>query len=92
MSASVQVTFEPEELDRVRDHARQQNQTVSDWLHELAVRQVGDRPPRRFGSVEELDEFFAACDARGGSGLEPSIDEIEKMIDDSISSGLPTDV
>lgn len=92
MSASVQVTFEPEELDRVRRRAQEAHQSVSVWVRDAAVKRTREEPPRPFQSVEELDEFFAAWDARQGPGTEPDWEETKRDLSDAILCGLPTDV
>ena len=43
-----------------------------------------------FRSAADAEDFFAACDAREGSGVEPDWDEHLKVINESCSRGVPT--
>ena len=42
-----------------------------------------------FRSAADVRAFFAACDAREGSGVEPDWDEHLKVINESRSRGVP---
>ena len=50
--------------------------------------------PRRssqpFRSAADVRAFFAACDARAGSGVEPDWEEHLEVINESRSRGVPT--
>jgi len=43
-----------------------------------------------FRSAADAEDFFAACDAREGSGIEPDWEEHLKVINESRSRGVPT--
>ena len=43
-----------------------------------------------FRSAADARAFFAACDAREGSGIEPDWEEHRKVIGESRSRGVPT--
>ena len=43
-----------------------------------------------FRSAANAEDFFGACDAREGSGVEPDWEEHVKVINESRSRGLPT--
>ena len=43
-----------------------------------------------FGCAADAEDFFAACDAREGSGVEPDWEEHLKVINQSRSRGVPT--
>ena len=44
---------------------------------------------RRFESLEDLQRFFAECDAREGPGVEPDWEEHKRAIEESRLKGLP---
>lgn len=44
---------------------------------------------RKFESVEDLKRFFEECDARQGPGVEPDWEEHKRVIEESITRGLP---
>ena len=43
-----------------------------------------------FRSATDAEDFFAACDAREGSGVEPDWEEHRRVINESRSLGVPT--
>ena len=43
-----------------------------------------------FRSAADAEDFFAACDAREGSGVEPNWEEHLRIINESRSRGVPT--
>ena len=46
--------------------------SLSAWLRTAANERLDRRsPPERFESLSDVEGFFAACDAREGSGIEP---------------------
>ena len=64
---------------------------MSAWLRAAAEDRIGRRQRGKpFASVDELNEFFAECDARAGPEPEPDWEEHLAIINESRrSSDLP---
>ena len=70
-SERVQVLLDPETKRGFEDLARGEGLSLSAWLREAGLERAARRQQRaRFGSVQELDAFFAECAARE-TGTEP---------------------
>ena len=86
--ARVQLTIANEDRDRYLNQARREGLTLSAWLRAAAEDRIGRRQRRKaFASVDELNEFFAECDARAGPGSEPDWEEHLAIINESRRSG-----
>jgi hypothetical protein len=70
MSRRIHVVLEDRELEGFRARASAEGRSLSDWLRNAARESLErDRPPR-LSSVDDLADFFRACDKRE-SGREP---------------------
>jgi len=86
--ARVQLVMPDQDRDRYVHQARREGMSLSAWLRAAAE----DRLQREaqagvFESVEEVQDFFAACDARAGDGEEPDWAEHKSVIDASRRRG-----
>jgi hypothetical protein len=87
MTVRVQVLLSPEERERFRAIAEAEGLSLSAWLRQAGLtRLAGDGDRRRFGSVKELNRFFADCDAEE-KGREPDWEEVKAMIEAGTRSG-----
>lgn len=74
--ARVQLVIPDDDRDRFVDQARREGMTLSAWLRAAAEARLRQRESTAsFRSRSELREFFAACDAEAGAGLEPEWDQ-----------------
>jgi len=88
--ARVQLIIPDEDKARFVRQARREGLSLSAWLRTAARDRLEDRQrAQRFQSREDLQRFFAECDAREGSGVEPDWEEHLQTIHESKTSGLP---
>lgn len=86
--ARVQLIIPDGDRDRFVNQARREGMSLSAWLRAAAE----DRLERQdcaeeFRSVADLRAFFAACDARAGSGEEPDWEQHRSVIESSRRRG-----
>ena len=68
----MQLLILDDDLVRFAHQARAEGVSLSAWLRAAASERVDRRsPPERFESRADVERFFAECDAREGSGVEP---------------------
>lgn len=72
---------------RYRDQARREGKSLGQWLREAADDKLTAARPGLF-TLEELQEFNAACDARRSDAPEPDWAEAKRIIADSKVAGL----
>ena len=84
MATRVQVILDEGEKELFQDRARFEGLSLSSWLRKAGYEMLKRRG--RIRSQEDLDTFFAACDARE-EGTEPDWEEHLAMIDRSKGSG-----
>ena len=88
--ARVQLIIPDDDRDRFVRQARREGLTFSAWLRAAAHERLEDRQrAQRFQSQEDLQRFFAECDARRGPGVEPDWEEHKRVISESRMHGLP---
>jgi hypothetical protein len=89
MSDRIHIVLDAAEKERFRARAREEGKTLSAWLRDVArqalLRGQGGSEIR---TVEELQAFFARCDARETSP-EPDWQSHRRQIDESRRHGLP---
>lgn len=89
MSDRVHLLIDEGDKARYQEVAAREGKSLSVWLREAAEQRyraaVGERALR---SREELDAFFAECDARE-MGREPDWDVHKRVIEESIT-GVPS--
>lgn len=80
------------EADRIRygAQAEREGKALGAWLREAAEEKLARARRGALGTVEELDRFFAACDARE-TGREPDWREHRAVIERSRSGGSDPD-
>ena len=78
-----------DEKERYRASADRGGLSLSKWLREAAREKLArESEERRLETVEDLDAFFAECDARHeGEGPEPDWEDHKKVIEASMRSG-----
>ena len=64
MALRVQVVLDEAERERFRREALAEGMSLSGWLREAARERLARRRNRRLRTAEELDAFFAECNAR----------------------------
>ena len=83
MGKRVQVLLDDEERERFRHHAAREGLSLSAWLRDAGrERLAAAAAGARLESVEQLQRFFAACDARE-KGQEPDWEQHQAVIDAS---------
>lgn len=88
--ARVQVIIPDDDRDRFVRQAQREGLTFSAWLRAAARDRLEARErAQRFQSQEDLQRFFAECDARRGPGVEPDWEEHKRAIEESRLRGLP---
>lgn len=88
--ARVQLVMPDDDQARFLQQARREGLSFSAWLRAAARERLERmRPKRRFRSPEDLQAFFAECDAAEGQGAEPDWGQHRETIDRSRSAGLP---
>lgn len=87
MATRVQVILDEGEKELFQDRARFEGLSLSSWLRKAGCEMLKRRG--RIRSKEDLDAFFAACDAReeGEEGTEPDWEEHLATIGRSKRSG-----
>lgn len=87
MSVKIQVVLDENDRDEFRGQAAREGLSLSAWLRAAARERLTSRKARRaLQTVEELDDFFAECDARE-TVPEPDWEEHLKVIEQSRLSG-----
>lgn len=84
MATRVQVILEEEEKELFQHRARHEGLSLSSWLRQAGQEKLNEKP--RIMTKEDLDAFFAACDARE-EGVEPDWMEHLETIERSTLSG-----
>ena len=88
--ARVQLVMPDDDQARFLRQARREGLSFSAWLRAAARERLERmRPKRRFRTPEDLQAFFASCDAAEGQGAEPDWEQHKEAIDRSRRSGLP---
>ena len=88
--ARVQLIIPDDDRDRFVRQARREGLTFSAWLRAAARERLEERQrAQRFQSQEDLQRFFAECDARRGPGVEPDWEEHKRVVEESRMHGLP---
>lgn len=86
--ARIQLIIPDEDRDRFSQQARREGMTFSAWLRVAARERLEERQRRaRVDSPENLERFFAECDARRGYGVEPDWEEHLQTLRQSVTSG-----
>ncbi len=88
----IQVLLSPEEKEAFRRVAVRDGLSLSAWLRRAGLeRLAASRQRGRFRSHEELQSFFAACEAHHGTGREPDwaehLETMRRSRDDGGDSG-----
>lgn len=86
MASRIQVVVDDEEKERFRRQAAREGKSLSAWLREAARSRMARRGAPRLDTVEELQDFFHACDERE-TEPEPDWKEHRRMIERSTRSG-----
>lgn len=85
----IHVVLDDADKERFRRQAEREGKSLSAWLRDAALERLTAAERRTsIATVDELDAFFAACDARE-RGREPDWEEHRRVIDQSKRSGLP---
>ena len=88
--ARVQLIIPDEDKARFVQQARREGLSFSAWLRAAAHERLEERHrAQRFQSREDLQRFFAECDAREGPGVEPDWEKHLQTIHESKTRGLP---
>ena len=86
--AKVQLLMPDEDHARFTRQARAEGMSLSAWLRAAASERLDRRPAaERFESRADIDRFFAECDAREGSGVEPDWERHLAVIGESRRRG-----
>ena len=86
--ARVQLLIPDEDHARFAHQARSEGMSLSAWLRAAASECLDRRSPtERFKSRADAERFFAACDAREGSGEEPDWEQHLAVIRESRGRG-----
>lgn len=89
MSVRVQVVLDAREREAFRARARAEGRSLSQWLRDAARDRLRAAESATLRSPQDLDAFFAACDARE-EAPEPDWGEHAAVIEASRRQGLPT--
>ena len=82
--ARVELILSDEDLDRFSRQARREGMSLSAWFRAAAWDRLSEKEEsERFKSVEDLNRFFAECDARRGPGRELDWEEHKRLIEES---------
>lgn len=85
----IHLVLDEAEKERFRRQAAREGKSLSAWIRDAALERLAAAERRTsIGTVDKLDAFFAACDARE-QGREPDWEEQLRVIDESRRSGLP---
>ena len=86
--ARVQLVIPDADRDRFVLQARREGMTLSAWLRAAAHTRLEERQRvKPFESLEDIKEFFKACDALEGPKTEPDWEEYLRIINESRASG-----
>lgn len=93
MKDRIHLVVREDEKERYRRSAERAGLSLSEWLREAAREKMASTAGgRTIDTLEELEAFFAECDARHeGKGREPDWDDHERAIEASIRSGSADD-
>lgn len=86
----VHIVVAAEDRAAYRAAADRQGLTLSAWLREAADAKLAEQEAAALATVEDLDQFFAACDEREGDGPEPDWSEHRAVIEASRRTPEPT--
>ena len=83
----IHIVVDPLEKERFRRLAEREGKSLSEWLRDLArARAEAVAADNRLETPQQLERFFAACDALE-QGREPDWDDHLKVIRGSIAEG-----
>lgn len=81
-----------EDHARFTQQARSEGMSLSAWLRTAAGERLERQSPaERFESPADVKRFFAACDTREGSGVEPDWEQHLAVIRESRVRGTATE-
>lgn len=87
MTTRVQVILDEEEKELFQRQARREGLSLSSWFRQAGEERLRSQgTPPKIETFEDLQAFFASCDARE-EGREPDWDEHRAVIEASIRSG-----
>ena len=87
-----QLLIPDEDHARFTQQARSEGMSLSAWLRTAANERLDRHSPTvRFKSRSDAERFFAACDAREGSGVEPDWEQHLAVIRESRGRGAATE-
>jgi hypothetical protein len=86
VTTRVQVILDEDEKEVFQHRARTEGLSLSAWLRKAGQEMIEKRT-EKITSQEDLDAFFAACDARE-RGVEPDWEEHLAVIERSRRSGM----
>lgn len=88
MTARIHILVDEAEKARYRQQADREGKSLGAWLREAAEEKLAATAHKdRIETVEDLERFFAECDARE-TGPEPDWSEHRKVIERSRRQGL----
>jgi len=89
MSDRIHLVVREDEKERYRRSAEKAGLSLSEWLRAAAREKIASEAgARSIETPEELERFFAECDARHeGEPPEPDWEDHERAIEASIRSG-----
>ena len=87
MAQRIHLVVGSTEKERWRRLAERQGKSLSEWIRDLARAEAeAATTPRPLDTPEDLERFFAECDARE-QGREPDWEEHLRVIADSVAKG-----
>lgn len=90
MSTRVQVILDEQEREIFRWHALREGLSLSAWLRKAAQDKIAGMRVHPIKTAQELERFFADCDAREQNlGDEPEWEEHLQLLSHSRTMGLP---
>lgn len=89
MTERIHLVVREEEKEKYRRSAERSGLTLSEWLREAAREKLAlESRGRSIETIEDLDAFFAECDARHeGEGPEADWQDHRKVVEASVRSG-----
>jgi len=87
MTTRIHILVDEADKIRYRTQAEREGKSLGAWLREAADEKLAAVYEPALETVEELDRFFAACDARE-TGTEPDWDQHRAVIERSRTEGL----
>lgn len=87
MSSRIHILVDEADKIRYRTQAEREGKSLGAWLREAAEEKLAAVEDAALETVDELDRFFAACDARE-TGTEPDWEEHRAVIVRSRTEGL----